>query len=137
MLSPTAATVRLFLHVLAATVWVGGQITLAGLVPGLKQLSPDAPRTVARRFNRIAWPAYGVLVLTGIWNMFEVDIGEQSTEYQVTFFVKLIVVAISGIAAWSHSTAKSKAVLAIGGALTAISALAAVFLGVLLMSGAA
>ena len=32
MLSPTATTVRLFLHVLAACVWVGGQLTLAGLV---------------------------------------------------------------------------------------------------------
>jgi putative copper export protein len=51
------ATVRLFLHVLAATVWVGGQLTLAGLVPGLRALSPDAPRVVARRFNQIAWPA--------------------------------------------------------------------------------
>jgi putative copper export protein len=137
VLSPTAATVRLLLHVLAATVWVGGQITLAGLVPGLKQISSDAPRTVARRFNRIAWPAFGVLVLTGIWNMFDVEIGEQSTEYQVTFFVKLVVVAVSGIAAWWHSTAKTKASLAIGGALTALSALAAVYLGLLLMTGAA
>ena len=30
MLSPTADTVRLFLHVLAASVWVGGQIVLHG-----------------------------------------------------------------------------------------------------------
>jgi len=29
-------TIRLFLHVLAATVWVGGQITLAALVPALR-----------------------------------------------------------------------------------------------------
>jgi uncharacterized membrane protein len=31
-------TVRLFLHVLAATVWVGGQLTLAALVPALRGL---------------------------------------------------------------------------------------------------
>ena len=31
--SPTLAGIRLSLHVLAAAVWVGGQITLAGLVP--------------------------------------------------------------------------------------------------------
>ena len=36
MLSPDASTIRLFLHVLGATVWVGGQIALAGLVPGLR-----------------------------------------------------------------------------------------------------
>src|SRR5207248_3054094 len=64
-----AETIRLFLHVLAATIWVGGQFTLAGLVPGLRQLSPDAPRAVARRFNLIAWPAFAVLVITGIWNV--------------------------------------------------------------------
>ena len=45
MLPVTWATVRLFLHVLAASVWVGGQITLAGLVPGLRGLGADAPRT--------------------------------------------------------------------------------------------
>ena len=54
MLSVHWSTIRLFLHVLAATVWVGGQLTLAGLVPGLRAISPDAPRTVARRFNRVA-----------------------------------------------------------------------------------
>ena len=36
MLSPTVDTVRLFLHVLAASVWVGGQIVLAGLVLGVR-----------------------------------------------------------------------------------------------------
>ena len=44
MLDVTVQTIRLFLHVLAATVWVGGQLTVAGLVPGLRALSPDAPR---------------------------------------------------------------------------------------------
>jgi putative copper export protein len=62
-------TVRLFLHVLGATVWVGGQLTLAGLVPGLRRVSPDAPRAVARRFNVIAWVAFAVLIATGIWNI--------------------------------------------------------------------
>jgi putative copper export protein len=62
-------TVRLFLHVLAATVWVGGQLTLAALVPVLRRQGPEAPRAAARRFNLVAWPAYGVLIATGIWNI--------------------------------------------------------------------
>ncbi len=49
---------RLFLHVLAASVWVGGQIVLAGLVPTVRGFGEDATRQVARAFNRIAWPAY-------------------------------------------------------------------------------
>jgi putative copper export protein len=130
VLPVTAAQVRLFLHVLAATVWVGGMLTLAGLLPTVRALGEDAPRAVARAFNRLAWPAFAVLVLTGIWNVVEVDIGDRTTEYQVTLFVKLIVVAISGTSAALHLRATSKAGLAIGGALSGASAIAAVFLGI-------
>ena len=126
-------TVRLFLHVLAATVWVGGQLTLAGLVPGLRAISPDAPRTVARRFNAIAWPAYGVLVATGIWNILALK-PSWSSEYGTTLLVKLVVVGVSGVTAFLHARAKTKPALAVFGALTGISALAALFLGVLLHS---
>jgi putative copper export protein len=126
-------TIRLFLHVLAATVWVGGQLTLAGLVPGLRAMSPDAPRTVARRFNTIAWPAYGVLVATGIWNILALE-PDWSSEYGTTLIVKLAVVGVSGVTAFLHARAKTKPALAIFGALTALSALAALFLGVLLHS---
>ena len=68
MLSVSWDTIRLFLHVLAATIWVGGQITLAALVPVLRRLGADIPRAAARRFNQVAWPAFAVLVITGIWN---------------------------------------------------------------------
>lgn len=132
MLSPSLETVRLWLHVFAATVWVGGQITLAGLVPGLRALSPDAPRLVARRFNRIAWPAFVVLVATGIWNLTAVHLGSTSTAYQVTVGVKLAIVALSGVSAAVHSTTKSRSMLVIFGALTGLSAIGALFLGVLL-----
>ena len=60
MLPVSVTTIRLFLPVLAATVWVGGQLTLAGVVPGLRRFSPEAPRAVARRFNAIAWAAFAV-----------------------------------------------------------------------------
>lgn len=123
-------TIRLFLHVLAATVWVGGQLTLAGLVPAVRQIAPDAPRRVARQFNRIAWPAFGVLVLTGIWNLLEIDIGDRSTEYQVTLFVKLLLVALSGIAAFVHTQSRSRLGLAVWGAVGALSTVAALFFGV-------
>jgi len=127
-------TVRLFLHVLAATVWVGGQLTLAGLVPGLRTLSPDAPRIVARRFGQLAWPAYGVLVITGIWNIEAVHATWHGA-YGITLMVKIAVVALSGLAAWAHGTSRSKTGLAIWGALAGLAALAALFLGILLLNG--
>jgi putative copper export protein len=135
MLSPTTATLRLFLHVLAATVWVGGQLTLAGLLPSLRALGPDAPRRIARAFSRIAWPAFAVVVLTGVWNLMAVDIADTSTSYQVTVFVKVVVVAASGISAAVHAGARSKVAVAVGGAVAGLTAIAAVFLGVLLQTG--
>jgi putative copper export protein len=130
MLPVDADTVRVFLHVLAATVWVGGQLTLAGLVPGLRALGPDVPRTVARRFNRIAWPAFGLLFLTGVWNLAETSVGDRSGEWIATLFAKLAVVALSGISAALHTRATTKRGLAIWGGLSGLSALAALFYGV-------
>ena len=124
-------TVRLFLHVLAATVWVGGQLTLAALVPALRRFGPEVTRSAARRFNQVAWPAFAVLVITGGWNIIAVR-GQLTGSYRATLIVKLAVVAVSGIAAALHARARSPAGRAVLGALTAVSALAALFLGILL-----
>jgi len=128
----TADGVRLFLHVLAATVWVGGQITLGALVPVLRSAGADVPKQAARAFGRIAWTAFAVLVVTGIWNVAagrDTDAGG----YQVTLGLKLGVVALSGLAAYAHQRAKSRVILAAGGALAALFAILAVFLGVVLV----
>jgi putative copper export protein len=131
MLAVSWDTVRLFLHVLAATVWVGGQLTLAALVPVLRRLGADIPRAAARRFNQVAWPAFAVLIATGIWNI-AAERSQITGSYEATLVAKLIVVAISGLTAALHARARSTAGLAVFGALTGVSALAALFLGVLL-----
>ena len=131
MLGVSWDTIRLFLHVLAATVWVGGQLTLAALVPVLRRLGAELPRAAARRFNQVAWPAFAVLIATGIWNMIAVN-SQDHGSYRVTLIVKLVVVAISGITAALHARSRSPAGLAVFGTLTGVSALAALFLGVLL-----
>jgi putative copper export protein len=131
MLAVSWDAVRLFLHVLAAAIWVGGQVTLAALVPVLRRLGTEVPRAAARRFNQVAWPAFAVLVVTGVWNIIAVR-SQISGSYETTLIVKLIVVAISGITAALHARAQSPAARAVFGALTGISALAALFLGVLL-----
>jgi putative copper export protein len=124
-------TVRLFLHVLAATVWVGGQVTLAGLLPTVRLLGPDATRAVARGFNRIAWPAFVVLVATGIWNI-TAAAPSGDTAYDATLALKIAVVVLSGVAAAAHGRSTSPRALAIWGALGGLAALGALFLGVLL-----
>jgi putative copper export protein len=131
MLPVSWATIRLFLHVVAATVWVGGQLTLAALVPALRGLGAEVPRSAARAFSRVAWPAFAVLLATGVWNVIAVR-GQITGGYQVTLIVKLAVVVVSGVTAWLHARAKSPLGLAVFGALTGLSALGAVLLGVLL-----
>jgi putative copper export protein len=123
-------TLRLFLHVLAATIWVGGQLVLAALVPALRRAGPDVPRTAARAFNRVAWPAFGVLVATGIWNI--VAEGDRGGAYRTTLMIKLTVVAASGVAAFLHMRATSRRGMTVFGALTGLTALAALLLGVVL-----
>jgi putative copper export protein len=132
VLSVHAATIRLFLHVLAATVWVGGQVTLVGLLPAARRLGPDAPKAIARQFDRIAWPAFLVLIVTGVWNLLAVHVGDTSVEYQVTLGVKLLLVAVTGVGAAVHRVGSSRAALAVGGAFAGLGAVGALFFGVLL-----
>lgn len=132
MLTPDWDTIRLFLHVLAATIWVGGQITLAALVPALRRHDLEVPRVAAQAFNRVAWPAFGVLVLTGVWNVVaESDKGDDHA-YQVTLGIKVVVVIASGVTAWLHTRSRTPRERAVYGALTGLTALLALFLGVLL-----
>ena len=132
MLTPSLETIRLFLHVLAAAVWVGGQITVAGLLPTLRRLGPDAPRLVARAFSRVAWPALFVLVVTGVWNVFEVDMGSADASYNVTLGVKVVLVVAVGLSAWVHGVTSNRRVLAVTGALGGLGSLVVLFLGILL-----
>jgi putative copper export protein len=131
MLPVSWDTIRLFLHVLAATIWVGGQLTLAALVPVLRRFGADVPGAAARRFNQVAWTAFGVLIVTGIWNIVAVR-SQISGSYQTTLIVKLVVVVVSGVAAALHVRSRTPRSRAVFGALTGLSALAALFLGVLL-----
>jgi putative copper export protein len=130
VLPVSLGTVRLFLHVTAATVWVGGQLVLAALVPALRSAAPGATGAAARAFGRVAWPAFAVLVATGVWNVLAE--GDRGAAYRATLVVKLAVVAASGLTAWLHARARDRRALAVFGALTGLTALAALFLGVLL-----
>jgi putative copper export protein len=121
-------TVRLFLHVLAATVWVGGQITLAALVPALRGTAEGVTKVAARAFNRVAWPAFGVLVVTGIWNVAASD--DDSEAFQHTLMLKYVLVLASGLTAYLHQRATTTRGLAVWGALTGLTALGALFVGV-------
>ena len=135
MLSPTADSIRLFLHVLAASVWVGGQIVLGGLVPKLRQVAPESLKVAANAFARIAWPAFAVVVVTGMWNILDIKVGDMSTEYQVSMFVHVLLAMAAAMFVVIHSVGKTKLALALGGAFGLLTSLGAMFVGILLQTG--
>lgn len=127
-----ATTIRVFLHVLGASVWVGGQIAIGALVPTVRSMGDDAPKKMARAFNRVAWPFFGLAVVTGIWSVMDIDLTERSNGYQVGVMLKLVIVAVSGVSAYLHTEATERKTIALWGAVGGVSAIAALFFGAML-----
>jgi len=132
VLAPALETVRLTLHVLAAAVWVGGQIVMTGLVGPARQLGGDAPKALARAFARMAWPAYLLLIVTGIWNVTAVHYSSQDSAWKAVLMAKIVVVLVAGAAVGLHQRATTKGQLALWGSVGGVASVAALVMGVLL-----
>jgi uncharacterized membrane protein len=95
----------LWVHVLAACIWIGGQIVVAAVLPLLRGTEGLA-RTIGRRYQVIAWPAFAALAVTGVLN-----VGNAGLQWSHlldsapgrTLAVKLGLVALSGAAAALHA----------------------------------
>jgi len=124
--------VRLSLHILAACVWVGGQLTLAGLLPALRAIGGEAPQQVARQFRRVAWPAYAVLLVTGLWNAAVWSGESEHAGHGGLLGLKIALVLLSGAAAFAHERAGDRIALAVWGALAGLASLATLVVGVVL-----
>ncbi len=131
-LASPATLIRLSLHVLAACVWVGGQIVLAGLVPTLRTLGDEAPRKVAQAFGRLSWPAFWLLILTGFWNYAAVHGSTQSSSWNAAFGVKMLMVVVAGVGAFLHTRATSAKARGIFAGLGTLATLVAMVLGILI-----
>jgi hypothetical protein len=75
-------------------------------------------------------------MVTGVWNLLAIDVTALDSSQQGTVLLHLAVGLLSGMFAAVHSYGNSKAALAVGGALGLVTALAAMFLGVLIHSPA-
>jgi hypothetical protein len=104
---------------------VGGQLAAVGN-------TKIAGNTLARA----AWPAFALVVLTGLWSLAEVDVGDTSTEYQITLFVKVLLAMASGAAAAVHAVGTGRAAVVVGGAIGLAAAIGAMYCGLLLTTGA-
>ena len=126
--------IRTFLHLFGVAGWVGGQVLMVGLMPVLRSLGPDAPKAAAQRFARVAWPCFALAVVTGLWGLAEVGLGDRDTDYLVTLLVKLLLVALSGTSAALHATTRSPALRGATGGVGFLAALGALLAGALLGS---
>ena len=132
MIQPTLDSLRTYLHLLAVCVWLGGQVVLAGVVPNLRKTNPEALTKIAKGYASLAWPAMILIVFTGAWGLAETDTANQSTEYMLTFAVKMLLVAGAVIATLVHSNGTSKLAKGLGGAIGLLATLVAAYCGVLL-----
>ncbi len=89
-----------WVHLLAVATWTGGLITLAALVPVLRRQGAETGtlRAVARRFGVVSWIALGVAVITGVWQVTELDLPWTDG----TLNLKLSLVGVAAVLALVH-----------------------------------
>ena len=101
-----------WVHLICASLWIGGSLFL-GLViaPLLKSVYSDINERVGimirigRRFNRIAIPAFGILIITGIYSSRGIIFDLNSllyTNYGLLLLIKIILVMITIIVYYIH-----------------------------------
>lgn len=131
----------LWLHVLGACTWIGGQLMVAVVVP-LTRGDPALARSLGRRFQWVAWPAFALLVVTGVIQALDDGITPATlvaTAAGRTLGVKLLLVLVSGGAALAHSLTparrRSAHLAAVLGSVSLLSAVAAALFGVVVAGG--
>lgn len=97
------AVVALNLHLVGLTVWVGGLMAIASLLPVLGKALPDA----VRRFSTVATWCYVAVGLSGVL-FATVTVGSfanLATPYGVVLLLKVALLAILGVAGWAQRRA--------------------------------
>ena len=107
-----AEAVNPWLHILAATIWVGPQVFLfAVAVPAVRTIADAKERArlmrlITTRFGYLAWAAMAVLVITGIGSLFEKDEGTDflfDHNWGTIFEVKMTLVIATIVLTALHS----------------------------------
>lgn len=114
----TVDGVLLWLHLVAAAVWVGGLVTVGALVPALRSAGAERPmlQAMARRFGVVSWAAMALAVGTGVIQIPRLGYGW--FDEPVVRKLGLVVVAI-GLAA-AHQLTARRTTAAVRGALQGI-----------------
>ena len=97
-------------HLLSATVWVGGTIVLVFVgVPAIRKLEGEARakamRALGRRWRPLGWSAMGIAILSGLWLTHlhgGLSSGALSTDFDRTLILKSVLVAFLVVGALIH-----------------------------------
>ena len=123
-------TIRIFIHILSVTVWVGGQIAMMAIMPILKEAGVEGlGAKVAQGFSNIAFPALAVAIFSGIWNIVSIDMANATMVWNIVFGIKFLLVILSGFGAVRHKNATDPKQKGLFGAIGFGSAVIAMFLG--------
>lgn len=124
------ATLRVFLHVSAAAIWVGGQFSSTVVLPRVAELGPDAHARIAKAFALVGWPAYGIAVLTGLWSVMTIPLTEiPHPEIEI----KVLVVLLSGLGAvLARLAGRNAAMVTLGNTTASLFGAASIWVGVVL-----
>lgn len=97
-------SVWLFLHLVGASVWLGGMITMGATVPALRRskADPETIRAAARAFGRLSWLALGLAIAAGLGLVG----GDVTAVFSGRMLPKSVFVAVAaGLALWHQRSA--------------------------------
>ncbi len=101
-----------WIHILAATIWVGPQVfMMVATVPAVRtiedmQVRAKVMRVLTKRFNYLAWGALTVLVITGIANLYEHELSVEQLfdlNFGIVFQVKMTLLIATVVLTALHS----------------------------------
>jgi putative copper export protein len=103
-------TILRIVHLLSATVWVGGTIVLVFVgVPAIRKLEGEARATamkaLGRRWRPLGWSAMGIAILSGLWLTHlhgGLNSAALSTDFDRTLILKSVLVVFLCIGALIH-----------------------------------
>ena len=103
------------LHILAAMIWMGGMVFfVVAVMPWARRLSEPDRRAFlgafGRRFRDVAWTCYGVLAITGLFNLWirgvrpsdVLHAGWRSSLFGQVVVVKLVLFLLAVLATSAH-----------------------------------
>lgn len=97
-------------HLLSATIWVGGTIALVFVgVPAIRKLEGEARatamRALGRRWRPLGWSAMGVAIVSGLWLTHlhgGLNSAALSTDFDRTLILKSVLVVLLCVGALIH-----------------------------------